>query len=467
MDEKEVKKAIESGENQKIEFKEKFDNETIETVVAFANSDGGTILIGVNNKGEIKGVSIGKETLKEWINKISQSIEPTSIPEIEIYKIGSKDVVEITIKESPLKPISYKGISYLRVKNSNRKLSSKEVADLHLQTTGSSWDSYFARDANLEDIDLKKIEEYIKLANETGRRKIKEKPFEVLKKIELIKNNRPTWAAILLFRKEFQRFISQAKIHCGKFKLSKIEILDDRMIEDDLIGQVDEAMNFIKKYVSVRFVITGKPRRDEIWEYPLNALREAIINAIVHRDYTELGEIQIEVYDDRIEIWNPGKLPLGIKIEDLYKEDHKSIPRNKLTAQIFYDIGFIEKYGSGTIRMLELCKKSGIFLEFKEISNGFSVVFRKDIYTEDYLKKLGLNERQINAVKYVKEKNKITNNEYQKLFDVSRQTSTRELSNLTKRIIFRQVGVTGKGTFYTLVQTPHKRLTNASRYIKY
>src|SRR3989344_6079939 len=101
MDEKEVKKAIESGENQKIEFKEKFDNETIETVVAFANSDGGTILIGVNNKGEIKGVSIGKETLKEWINKISQSIEPTSIPEIEIYKIGSKDVVEITIKESP------------------------------------------------------------------------------------------------------------------------------------------------------------------------------------------------------------------------------------------------------------------------------------------------------------------------------------------------------------------------------
>ena len=447
----EIKELVEKEESETVEFKEKFVNESIETAVAFSNSNGGIILVGVSDKGESKGVTLGKETLKEWINKISQATEPTIIPEIEAYEIEDKTVVAITVKESPLKPVAYKGICYLRVKNSNRKLTPKEVAEIYLQTIGSSWDAYPARDAKIEDIDFEKVKEYIKLANESGRRRIKEKPLEVLKKLELVKDNKPTWATILLFGKEPQRFVLQAKCHCGKFKFSKVEILDDRMIEGDLIEQVEEVMDFIKKYMSVRFVITGKPRREEIWEYPLEAIREGVINAIIHRDYTESSEIQAEVYEDRIEIWNPGKLPLGITVKDLYKEDHRSIPRNKLIAQIFYDIGFIEKYGSGTIRMLELCKKAGIFLEFKEVSNGFSVVFRKDIYTEEYLRNLGLNERQINAVMFVKKEGKITNKKYQELFDVSRQTASRELSHLAQKGTLKQVGVTGKGTYYTLV----------------
>lgn len=462
MNYEEIKKLIEKGENQKLEFKEKFDKEAIETAVAFANAYGGIILIGISNNGKINGTSVEKETLKNWANEISQLTEPTLIPEIESQRIENKEIVKITIRESPIKPIAYKGVCYLRVKNSNRKLSPKEVAELHLQTTGSSWDSYLARDAGLDDISLKKVEEYIDLANKTGRRKIKEKPLEVLRKLELVKNNKPTWASILLFGKEPERYISQAKVHCGKFKVSKVEILDDMMIGNDLIHQVDDAMDFIKKYISVRFVITGKPRREEIWEYPLEALREAIINAICHRDYTGLSEIQIEIYDDRIEIWNPGQLPLGIRIEDLYKEDHKSVPRNKLIAQIFYDIGFIEKYGSGTIRMLELCKKAGIFLEFKEISNGFSVVFRKDIYTEEYLKKLGLNDRQVKAVLYVKEKEKITNKEYQELTKVSKPMATIDLRDLVSKGIFERKGITGKGTEYIMLRA-NKRLKGLTK----
>ncbi|HEC92017.1 MAG TPA: transcriptional regulator, partial [Candidatus Atribacteria bacterium] len=421
-----------------------------ETSVAFSNSKGGIILVGVSDRGEIKGASVGKETLKEWINKISQSTEPTLIVDAEVYEIENKNVVAIIVKESQIKLISYKGISYLRIKNSNRKLTPKEVAELYLQTIGSSWDAYSARDAGLEDIDFEKVKEYIKLANETGRRRIKEKPLEVLKKLELIKDNKPTWAAVLLFGKEPQRFVLQAKCHCGKFKFSKVEILDDRMIEGNLIEQVEDVMDFIKKYISVKFVITGKPRREEIWEYPLEAIREGVINAIIHRDYTESSEMQAEVYEGRIEIWNPGKLPLGITIDDLYKEDHRSIPRNKLIAQIFYDIGFIEKYGSGTIRMLELCKKAGIFLEFKEVSNGFSAIFRKDIYTEEYLRNLGLNERQINAVMFVKKEGRITNRKYQDLFEVSKRTASDELKEIKEKNIFERIGTTGKGTYYIL-----------------
>ncbi len=469
MNEKELLRLIEKGESQKVEFKENFDKETIETAVAFANTNGGTILIGVNDKGEIKGASVGKETLKGWINKISQATEPALIPEIESYDIERKTAVEITIKESPIKPIAYKGVCYIRVKNSNRKLSSKEIAEFHLQTTGSSWDSYLARDADLDDIDLKKVEDYIKLANETGRKKIKEKPLDVLRKLELIKDNRPTWAAILLFGKEPQRFVSQAKIHCGRFK-DETTIIDDELIEDNIIEQVDKTLEFIKRHLKLKFEITGKPRREEIWEYPLDALRESVINAICHRDYTESSDIQIRIYDDKLIVWSSGKLPLGITLEELYKP-HKSVLRNKLIAQVFFDTAFIERWGSGIHRIIKSCLKQGLPEPKFEEYQGFRVIFRKDIYTEEYLKNLDLNERQVKAVMFVKKEGKITNKKYQELFDVSERSASRELNNLVKKSVLRKIGITGKGTYYELMmpKAPQRRhkgakhLTNASK----
>jgi ATP-dependent DNA helicase RecG len=247
-----------------------------------------------------------------------------------------------------------------------------------------------------------------------------------------------------------------------RFRIDKTQIIDDLMVETDLIGQVDEVMKFITRHISVRYEFEGKPKRKEVWEYPLEAIREAVINAVVHRDYTAPSNVQVEIYDDRIEIWNPGRLLPGITIEDLYKKEHKSVIRNKLIAQIFYDIGYIEKYGSGTIKIIDLCKRGGIPLpEFKEVSGGFSVVFRKDIYTEEYLRNLGLNERQIKAVMYVKEKGKIINKTYQEINDTSERTATRDLSNLVSIELFEQIGVTGKGTGYILRR--HKEDKDATK----
>ena len=169
----------------------------------------------------------------------------------------------------------------------------------------------------------------------------------------------------------------------GDFKKDKTVIIDDLMNETDLISQVDEVMKFIIRHLSVRYEFEGKPRRKEIWEYPLDALREAVVNAIVHRDYAAPSNVQVEIYDDHIQIWNPGRLLLGITVEDLYKKDHKSVIRNRLIAQVFYDIGYIEKYGSGTIKILDFCRQQGIPTpKFQEWFGGFSVMFRKDVYTE-------------------------------------------------------------------------------------
>ncbi len=222
------------------------------------------------------------------------------------------------------------------------------------------------------------------------------------------------------------------------------------MIETDLIRQVDEVMKFITRNISVRYEFEGKPKRKEVWDYPLGALREAVINAIVHRDYAAPSNIQVEIYDDRIEIWNPGRLLPGITVEDLYKKEHRSVIRNRQIAQVFYDIGYIEKYGSGTIKIIELCKQHGIPLpDFKEVTGGFSVIFRKSVYTEEYLRDLGLNERQIKAVMYVKEKGKITNKDYREMTRLSDETVRRDINELVEKGVLLLRG-RGRNTHYVL-----------------
>jgi len=207
-------------------------------------------------------------------------------------------------------------------------------------------------------------------------------------------------------------------------------------------------MEAIKKHLNVRFEIKGIERED-IWDYPLEAIREAVINALIHRDYLSLADIQIKIYDNKIWFFNPGKLPEEITIEML-KQDHGSIPRNRHIAYVFFLAGLIEKWGSGTKRMVELCREAGLpEPEFKE-EGGFVVEFYKDIYTEEYLAKLGLNERQIKAVMYVKEKGRITNKEYQEINKVSKKTASRDFEELVKKDVLKKVGITGKGTYYSL-----------------
>jgi ATP-dependent DNA helicase RecG len=181
----------------------------------------------------------------------------------------------------------------------------------------------------------------------------------------------------------------------------------------------------------------------------VEAIREAIINAVCHRDYTEASDIQIRIYDDRLIVWNPGKLPVGITIEDLYKP-HKSVLRNRLIAQIFFDIGLIEKWGTGIQRIIDSCKKQNLPIPIFEEYQGFRVIFRKP-YAKEELRKLGLSERQIKAVEYVEKKGSITNREYQELVGAPRRTATRDLTDLVKKGIFKLVGKGKREIKYVLL----------------
>ena len=461
MNKSEIEELIKKGESETVEFKEAFDNRTVETAVAVTNTKGGHIIIGVSDQGIKKGVQIGKETLSSWANQISQGTQPRIIPEVESLEIEDKPIAVIQIKEFPIKPVSTKGRCYLRVGNSNRLMTPQDIAEMHLHSTGASWDKTPVPGVTMDDIDPEKIKRYIRRSKDTGRRDVgdDEKPSEILKKLELIEEGKLTWAALLLFRNEAKRLLSQGSIHCGRFK-EEIIVIDDRMIEVTIVEQIDEAMDFIRKNINVKFVITGRPQREEVWDYPLEALREALINAVCHRDYTIPSNTEVRIYDDNLTIWNPGGLPLGITMEELF-EPHKSILRNKGIGAVLYDIGLIEQWGSGISKMQNLCTNAGIPQPiFKEYQQGFQVEFRKDIYTEEYLHKLGLNERQQKAVHHVKTTGKITNQELRELTGVVIRTASRDLEDLVRKGVLMKMGKTGRSTHYVLTRKLDTNRTN-------
>ena len=461
MNKPEINELIKKGESETVEFKETFDNRTVEAAVAFANTKGGLIFIGVSDQGVKKGVQIGKETLSSWTNQISQGTQPRIIPKVESSEIEGKTIAVIQIREFPIKPVSTKGRCYRRVENSNHLMTPQDIAEMHLHSTGTSWDKTLAPDATMSDIDPEKIKRYIRHSKDAGRRDVgdDEKPLEILKKLELVKKEKLTWAALFLFRKDSKHLRSQGLIHCGRFK-EEIIVIDDRMIEGTIVEQIDEAMDFIRKNINVKFVITGRPQREEVWDYPLEALREALINAVCHRDYTMPSNTEVRIYDDRLTIWNPGGLPMGMTMEELLKP-HGSVLRNKGIGAVLYDMGLIEQWGSGISKMQNLCTTAGIPEPvFKEYQQGFQVEFRKDIYTEEYLRKLGLNERQQKAVHHVKTTGKITNQELRELTGVVIRTASRDLEDLVRKGVLLKMGKTGRSTHYVLARKLDTNRTN-------
>ena len=435
-------------EDKYTEFKEEFSESTLKTICAFANTEGGKVFIGIRDDGSVKGVDIDNKKLREITERIVTKLGIH--PKILIKKLEEKQILEISVEKSNV-PISYEGKYYERVGNTTREMSPERLKDFFLKT--QNWDALTLENANFEEIDEESVRKFINSARARGRLTIFDESSDIKTIFEHLKlsiNGKLTNGAIILFGKDPQKYFLNAVLRVVRLK-NEATIIGDRLITGNLFKQVVEGETAIKNFLNVRYEIKGLERR-EIWDYPLPAIREALINAIIHRDYFKWNvQTQIKIFDDYIWFYNIGKLPEGITIEQL-KKPHSSVPRNPLIVHIFYLAGLIEEVGSGIGRMIEEMNKANLpEPEFKEEMGGFSVYFRKDIYTEEYLRNLGLNERQIKAVMYVKEKGKITNKEYREINQVSKPTASRELAILVNKKILRQEGITGKGTFYSLI----------------
>jgi len=372
MNRDDLKAIIHSGETETVEFKKSFDREAIETLVAFANTRGGCVLVGVADNGSISGVTLGKETLNDWLGQVKSTTSPAIIPDIDAYQVDGRTVVVMKVGEYPVKPISTRGRYFKRVVSSNHQLRLSEITDLYMQSLQLSWDANAAQGESLDALSVGKIERFIEQVNQSGRFTLDQSPLLALEKLKYIVDGRLTWAALLLFSENPMR----QHIHIGRFKTPSV-IIDDHQITDTLFEAVEHAMKVIVSHISVAFEFDGGLQRRERFTYPLPALREVLLNAVVHRDYTNPSDIQIKIFDDQITFFSPGKLYGGLTIDDLKTDYYQSHLRNKLIAEAFYLTKNIEKYGSGFIRIRkELEAYPELEFNVIEMGDGLLVVFQ-------------------------------------------------------------------------------------------
>ncbi|MEX0813719.1 MAG: ATP-binding protein [Chitinophagales bacterium] len=433
-------------ENQHIEYKLNWRDEYLKTLCGFANAEGGELLIGVDDNGVSTGIIDSRKLLEALPNKILQKLGIHALVH-QIEKDG-ENILSIIVDRYDV-PISFNGKYYIRTGSTTQELKDKELTRFLLKKSKMSWEGITEDKANLDDISEDTLAKFKKLAKKRVPGIENEDTHSVLKKLHLIDTEgHLKRAAILLFGNDPLKYYHSAYFKIGKF-MSDTDLVTDDVIEGNLFDQLDLILEVLRvKYL--RLMVKGYKdwKRIEEYEYPEDAMREAVINALIHKDYTG-SHTQMKIYPDKIMLWNPGTLLEGITIKQL-RASHQSVLRNELICNAFYKASLIESWGRGTVQITENCLEAGLpEPEFREAFGGFEVIFYQDKYTEKYLKDLGLNERQVKAVNHIKNIGKITNKTYQEINSVSNKTAYMELAEIVDLQILKVQGK-GRSISYTL-----------------
>jgi len=451
MNKDELQLILEEGEGYRIEFKESMTSIDKE-LIAFANSSGGRIFLGITDNKKIKGVKITNK-LKSQVQDIANNCQPP----IKIILEEFENILIINVKEGEDKPSKCSSGFYTRVGPNSQKLNRNEIIEFFKSEGLIRFDKLINLkfDYNTH-FDPKKLEHFLRLA---GISKVLDAPtvltnLGVAEKQEgkVIFNN----TGILFFSKNLADIYFHTAITCALYKgTEKIDVLDRRDFNEDLISSIDRAMIFLKQYIPLRYEMTGEPRRREIPEIPYEALREAIINATAHRDYFKKGtNIMVEMFDDRIDITNFGGLAKGLKPEDFGK---KSVLRNPNIANLLHRAGYIEKMGTGINKMKNLISKASLPPIKFEFDNFFTVTFKRPKMIpqkiENVPKNVPKNVTEIQRIIIVemKKNNKITYDELAKIIGKNRRTILRHISVLKEMGIIKRIGP-AKGGHWEVVE---------------
>jgi ATP-dependent DNA helicase RecG len=429
----------------------RLEEEICQSVSAFSNASGGLILAGVTDAGAICGIDIGKNTLEEIANYIKRNTDPAILPSVKVFDIEGKRIVVIEVKESTDKPVFFKNHAYKRVGKTNQRIQSSEMRKLAKEIGKHVyWDERICEAAKLEDINEEKLKWLLEKARLERRFDIilNISTQEALERLNLAKDGKLKNATILLLGNNPHEFFLQAEVRCARFKgTNPIDFIDMKVFNNDIISQREDALEFVKEHIKLRAEIKGTERIEK-WEYPIEAIREAITNAICHRDYEIAGHIQIRIFDDRLEVWGCGPLPEPLTPADLATK-HKSVLRNPLIGKCFFLIKYIEEWGTGTNRIIDACVRHGLPEPiFEYIVGDFVVTFRKYNITDEMLNDLNLRQR--NAVEYLLKQRKITNKEYRQLNPgITDRTVLNDFNELIEKNIITAKGEK-KYRYYTL-----------------
>ena len=345
-----VKLLIREGEGLTVEFKERYTPRIDEDIVAFANARGGTLLLGVRDDGTIAGERLTND-LKAKINSLARNCKPAITTELS--QIG--EVVAVSVAEGTEKPYSCSSGYYRRLDGNTQKMSHDELRIMFAENEPLPFEEKAVKGFTFDDVSKAKIRAFI---DEAGIRIGSTPVPDFLRSLRVADEARVKNAAILFFAKDVYGHLHQAQMTLLAFKgTERLHIYDRRDVQDDLLTQLNEAVAFLKKHLNVRSEIRGLNRED-IYEIPLEVLREALVNALMHRDYSITGtQVSVEVYDDRVEIVNPGGLLKGLSVKDL---GTVSIRRNELIADLFFRLHKVERIGMGIRKMKEAMVAAGL-----------------------------------------------------------------------------------------------------------
>ena len=364
-------------EGKTLEFKRDLSGPlgVVKTIVAFANTAGGTLLLGVEDGSRhVRGVRDVLRLEERLANLISDRITPRLVPEIEILRWRRTQVLAVQVHPSPVRPHwltregSFGGV-YVRVGSTNRRADAEMVEELRRVARGDGFDEQPMPGLDSEAIDFRAASESFAAVRKLARRD--------LETLRLVTNHQghkvPTVGGVLLFGKDRARHFPDAWIQAGRFDgTDKRRIVDRAEIRSLAVRSVEEAITFVNKHVLYGAEI-GSVRRTDRWSLPPVAVREAVINAVVHADYAQRGApLRLSIFDDRLEVENPGLLPFGLTIEDLPRGVSKL--RNRVIGRVFHTLGLIEQWGSGIQRMTAACREAGLAAPvFEELATRFRV----------------------------------------------------------------------------------------------
>jgi len=335
----------------------------------------------------------------------------------------------------------------------------------HLETCGIIQDRPFEEraclDVTLDDLDAHAVADFVRLARSERQFPLPETApmVAVLTHLHLLCEGQPTNASLLLFGRDPQRFMPSAEVRCMHFHGTEIQRPAPfyRIFKGNVLNQVDMAVDFVmsklNQSVGTRTESTQAPVRYEILP---EVIREAVVNAVAHRDYTSAGAVQVSVFADRVEVWNPGVLPAPLTTESL-RHPHGSIARNPRLCEVLFLARYVEKYGTGTLMMIRESLAHNLpEPDFAQRGGEFTIALWRDWLTDQVMAELALNDRQRRALVYLKTHRKISNAEYQQVAKAIKKTATRDLNDLKQKGIIEQIGNRGPGVHYILMKKRDK-----------
>lgn len=436
------------AEQQNIEFKLNWHDDHLKWVCGFANALGGVIFIGKDDHGNVNGISDYKKLMEDLPNKIKNAMGISA--EVNLHNQDGKSFIEIVVQPYTV-AISLRGRYYFRSGSTNQELTGPTLNEFLLKKSGKTWDDVIEARANFTDIDEKAVKIFLSAAQNAGR--LPENDGldipELFEKLRLSENGQLKRAAIILFGKDPGKFYPNTFVKIGRFKKDDVDIIFQEVEEANLIFLLQAVLNQLNHKFLIKSIAFEGINRIEKGEYPLAAIREMLLNALVHRNYMG-APTQIRVYDDKINIWNEGALPEGISLASL-KQSHASKPRNPIIADVCFKGGYIDSWGRGTIKILETCKEANLpEPELQERDGGFLVTLYKNSLIDENFKTIELNDRQLNSLNYIRKNGKISNKEYRDLNNCSRNTASNDLVEMVEKGFLEASNLKGAGSYYQL-----------------